>query len=592
MRPVLPCRNFPDARPHRGSVPQDLRRELELAGLDRQFDAAAFHRHGAAQCLYPVDALHQEILEFLAFAGARRRYGDITPRVRSQLEHELALIAELAYEPYFLTVHDIVRHARSLGILCQGRGSAANSAVCFCLGITEVDPARMSLLMERFISRERNEPPDIDVDFEHERREEVMQYIYRRYGRERAGIAATVIHYRSRSTVREVGKALGLSLDAVDRFAKVLDAYAEAGNIPERIHEAGLDPNSLGAVQLVQLSTELLGFPRHLSQHVGGFVISRGPLAELVPIENAAMPERTVIQWDKDDLEALGLLKVDVLALGMLSAIRRALNFINLKIHEIPPEDPAVYEMIQKADTIGVFQIESRAQMSMLPRLRPKSFYDLVIEVAIVRPGPIQGGMVHPYLRRRQGLEPVTYQSEEVRKLYADLVKRKPDDETLRREYADLLSGTTKQRSQAIEEYRKLVASDPSPETRHKFAKLLADERSRLDQALAEARLAAPQTPEMVDVALKNKHTTARLAWEPRLHDPHLPKWLHRIDVPTHIVWGREDKLVPVAYAQAFAKLIPGARVTIIPDCGHLPHVEKADDYARIAAAFCQERRP
>jgi len=318
------------------------------------------------------------------------------------VEHELRLVAELAYEPFFLTVHDVVRFAREQGILCQGRGSAANSVVCYALGITEVDPARMNMLFERFVSRERNEPPDIDVDFEHQRREEVIQYVYGKYGRARAALAATVICYRPRSAVRDAGKALGLPPEEVDRLAKAFAFW-----------DTKIPPGNT----VLEVAAALVGFPRHLSQHVGGFVISRGPLAELVPIENAAMPERTVIQWDKDDLEALGLLKVDVLALGMLSAIRRALDFIDLKIQDVPAEDPAVYAMIQKADTIGVFQIESRAQMSMLPRLKPENYYDLVIEVAIVRPGPIQGGMVHPYLRRRRKQEPVTYPSDAVRKV-------------------------------------------------------------------------------------------------------------------------------------------------------------------------------
>jgi error-prone DNA polymerase len=322
--------------------------------------------------------------------------------VAELVEHELALVCELRYEPFFLTVHDVVRFARERGILCQGRGSAANSVVCYALGITEVDPARMNMLFERFISRERNEPPDIDVDFEHQRREEVIQYVYRKYGRSRAALAATVICYRPKSAVRDVGKALGMPPEEVDRLAKSFAFW---------------DSKVEATTPVLQFAAMLAGFPRHLSQHVGGFVISRSALAELVPIENAAMPERTVIQWDKDDLEALGLLKVDVLALGMLSAIRRALNFIHLKIQDVPPEDPAVYAMIQKADTIGVFQIESRAQMSMLPRLRPATYYDLVIEVAIVRPGPIQGGMVHPYLRRRRGLEPVAYPSPGVRRV-------------------------------------------------------------------------------------------------------------------------------------------------------------------------------
>jgi error-prone DNA polymerase len=341
--------------------------------------------------------------------------------VLEQIEHELRLIEELKYEPYFLTVHDIVAFAREKGILCQGRGSAANSAVCYALGITEVDPARMSMLFERFISKERNEPPDIDVDFEHQRREEVIQYLYAKYGRDRAALAATVITYRPKSAVRDVGKALGLDPAQVDRLAKNLAWWDGRRAMPERIRETGLDPESLPVRQLVELVNVLIGFPRHLSQHTGGFVIARGLLTRLVPVENAAMPERSVIQWDKDDLDALGLLKVDVLALGMLSAIRRALDLVNgyrgtaMRMQDIPPEDPAVYAMISRADTVGVFQIESRAQMSMLPRLKPRCFFDLVIEVAIVRPGPIQGGMVHPYLRRRAGLEPVSYPSAEVK---------------------------------------------------------------------------------------------------------------------------------------------------------------------------------
>ncbi|MCW5620021.1 MAG: error-prone DNA polymerase [Burkholderiales bacterium] len=342
-------------------------------------------------------------------------------KARRTVERELQLITELGYEAYFLTVHDVVRHAREQGILCQGRGSAANSAVCYCLGITEVDPARMEVLFERFVSRERNEPPDIDVDFEHERREEVIQYIYRKYGRSRAAITATVIRYGTRSAVRDMGKALGLDLTQVDRLAKNL-SWGDARRVqPERLRECGFDPDSAVIRRLLYLVGDVVDFPRHLSQHVGGFVISRGPLSRLVPIQNAAMPERSIIQWDKDDIDALRLLKVDVLALGMLTAIRRALELISawrghtFGIADVPVEDPGVYEMIGRADTIGVFQIESRAQQSMLPRMRPQCFYDLVIEVAIVRPGPIQGGMVHPYLRRRQGLEPVTYPSEAVR---------------------------------------------------------------------------------------------------------------------------------------------------------------------------------
>ncbi|HUF73136.1 MAG TPA: error-prone DNA polymerase, partial [Gammaproteobacteria bacterium] len=361
-------------------------------------------------------------LRELTEAGARWRWpGGVIPKVSRQIEHELTLIAELHYEPYFLTVHDIVRFARSEGILCQGRGSAANSAVCFCLGITEVDPARMEMLMERFISKERNEPPDIDVDFEHERREEVIQYIYEKYSRERAALAATVITYRPRSAIRDVGKALGLTLDQVDALAKSLQWWDDAALAGTRFLEIGLDPEGLKARQLFALVETLIGFPRHLSQHVGGFVISAGPLGRLVPIENAAMPDRTVIQWDKGDLDELGFLKIDVLGLGMLSAIRKSLELIEsysgrkLTVADIPAEDPAVYRMIGEADTMGVFQIESRAQMAMLPRLKPRCYYDLVIEVAIIRPGPIQGGMVHPYLRRRNGEETVTYPSEAVR---------------------------------------------------------------------------------------------------------------------------------------------------------------------------------
>ncbi len=357
--------------------------------------------------------------------GAQHRWPQGCPeKVRAQIEHELALIAELNYPTYFLTVWDIVRHARERGILCQGRGSAANSAVCYCLGITEVDPSRMNLLFERFISRERNEPPDIDVDFEHQRREEVIQYVYAKYGRERAALAASVTTYRTRSAVRDVGKALGLGLEQIEALLASVAAWRRSTEIePAHLAEAGFDAHNPLLERLRVLVNTLRGFPRHLSQHVGGFVIAAGRLDELVPIENAAMPERTVIQWEKDDLEALGLLKVDLLALGMLSAIRRAIDLINgfgrpgpgLALANVPPEDPGVYAMIQRADTVGVFQIESRAQMSMLPRLKPRCFYDLVIEVAIVRPGPIQGDMVHPYLRRRQGSEVVDYPSEAVR---------------------------------------------------------------------------------------------------------------------------------------------------------------------------------
>ena len=365
----------------------------------------------------------QEKLEALAWEGAARRWPDgVPPKVRATVEQELALIDQLGYAPYFLTVDDIVRTARGLGILCQGRGSAANSAVCYCLGITSVDPTRIDLLFERFISAERNEPPDIDVDFEHERREEVVQYIYRKYGRERAGLTATVITYRTRSALRDVGKVMGLSKDVIDRLLSQTSSWS--GPVDEaRAKEEGLDPSEHRLALTLALADELRGFPRHLSQHTGGFVVSRGPLCEIVPIQNAAMADRTVIEWNKDDLEALGLVKVDVLGLGMLSCMRRAFELLEAHhgvrhtLASVPQEDPAVYEMIQRADTVGVFQIESRAQMAMLPRLKPATFYDLVIEVAIVRPGPIQGDMVHPYLRRRKGAEPVRYPSDELRQV-------------------------------------------------------------------------------------------------------------------------------------------------------------------------------
>jgi error-prone DNA polymerase len=394
----------------------------------------------AERCDFSLDSLRYEYpdeivppgrtpatyLRELTEEGLRRRFPHgMAEKVRSQVETELALIRELRYEPYFLTVYDVVRFARSQGILCQGRGSAANSAVCYALGITEVDPGRQNLLFERFLSRERNEPPDIDVDFEHQRREEVIQYIYGKYGRDRAALAATLITYQPRSAVRDVGKALGMELAQVDRLARSLAWWDRPDVMRMRLQEAGFDPRSDTIRLLLALLDALIGFPRHLSQHVGGFVISRGPLSRLVPVENAAMAGRSVIQWDKDDLETLGLLKVDVLALGMLSAIQRTLTLVNshrrssLTMQEIlldRQDDPAVFEMIRAADTIGVFQIESRAQMSMLPRLKPRQFYDLVIEIAIVRPGPIQGDMVHPYLKCRQ-MDPadIVYENEEIR---------------------------------------------------------------------------------------------------------------------------------------------------------------------------------
>jgi error-prone DNA polymerase len=360
----------------------------------------------------------QDALAHFTYEGAARRYPQGIPdKERANLEHELQLIAQLQYAPYFLTVYDIVNFARSKNILCQGRGSAANSAVCFCLGVTEVDPERADLLFERFISPERREPPDIDIDFEHERREEVIQYIYGKYGRERAGIAATVISYRGRSAIREVGKAFGLSEDTIGALSSSIWGGGGGSVSKDAVTRTGLDPQSRRMRQILSLAQEINGFPRHLSQHVGGFVITRSRLDEVIPIGNAAMDERTFVEWDKDDLEALGILKIDVLGLGMLSCLRKALDLVDEHYGErytlatIEPEEPAVYRMLSRADSLGVFQVESRAQMTMLPRLAPRNFYDLVIEVAIVRPGPIQGDMVHPYLRRRRGQEPVTYPS-------------------------------------------------------------------------------------------------------------------------------------------------------------------------------------
>ena len=395
----------------------------------------------------PAGCTPMQHLRALVEEGASLRFaGGMNAKVRAQCEHEFSIIADLAYEPYFLTVHDIVRFARTRGILCQGRGAAANSAICFCLGVTAVDPTRVDMLFERFISRERNEPPDIDIDFEHERREEVIQYIYRRYGRERAALTAEVVCFRGRLAVREVGKALGMSLDAVERIANHVghwygvdalvattpdtmdmpDPVNSQATLLERICEAGFDSDNSTIRTLADLAGQLMGFPRHLSQHVGGFVISEDPLCEIVPVRDASMEGRSIIEWDKDDIEAMGMLKVDVLALGMLTAVRKAIDLANqrggsqqLALHTIPPEDPQVYDMLCQADTVGVFQIESRAQMSMLPRLRPRCFYDLVIEVAIVRPGPIQGDMVHPYLRRRRGEESVTFPDERVARVLA-----------------------------------------------------------------------------------------------------------------------------------------------------------------------------
>ncbi|MAO50949.1 MAG: error-prone DNA polymerase [Pusillimonas sp.] len=360
-------------------------------------------------------------LRELTYQGAQQRYPQGIPdNVRQQLEHELGIIQQLEYEAYFLTVHDIVRYALSRNILCQGRGSAANSAVCYCLGITAVNPAHSNALFARFISAERNEPPDIDVDFEHQRREEVIQYIYERYGRHRAALTAVVITYRHRSALRDTGKALGFEPDLINRVCQSCRYWDKTQTLIDKLAEQGLDPNLPRVQAWASLAQKLLGFPRHLSQHPGGFVIANQTLTRLVPVENAAMPNRRIVQWDKDDLDAMGLLKIDVLALGMLSALQQALKMLSRKyqypfpLHSIPQEDNATYDMISQADTIGVFQIESRAQMSMLPRLRPRTFYDLVIQIAIVRPGPIQGDMVHPYLRRRQGLESVKYPNPKV----------------------------------------------------------------------------------------------------------------------------------------------------------------------------------
>ncbi len=410
---------------------QHLRSRLRLANMyppQTLAETVALAR----QCHFSLDQLRYEYPDELVpsghtpsshlreqtWIGAHRRFpAGIPPAVQQQIEHELQLIGEMAYEPYFLTVYDIVCFARSRHILCQGRGSAANSAVCYCLGITEVDPARGNLLFERFISKERNEPPDIDVDFEHQRREEVIQYIYEKYGRHRAALTGVVITCRPRSALREAGKALGVDAQIIDRLAKSHRWWDSKSELHERFSECGIDPESPLAQHWLQIAAELIGFPRHLSQHPGGFVIARDKLSRLVPIEKASMADRSVVQWDKDDLDALGLLKIDILALGMLSALQRALALVSqqrsevFELSDIPAEDPATYDMISRADTVGVFQIESRAQMSMLPRLKPRTFYDLVIEVAIIRPGPIQGGMIHPYLRRRQGLEPVSYPS-------------------------------------------------------------------------------------------------------------------------------------------------------------------------------------
>jgi error-prone DNA polymerase len=421
------------------AYPQAIARTIEIAQRAAAFSLDELRYEYPNEVCPPGRTPMQHLID-LTWQGAAQRFPESIPdRVRTQVLNEFALIEELQFAPYFLTVHDLVTFARSQGILCQGRGAAANSAVCYCLGVTAVNPARIDLLFERFVSRERNEPPDIDIDFEHERREEVIQYIYKKYGRHRAALTAEVISYRGRSAVRDVGKALGLSLDCVDRLAKNLDGWGVKPSL-ERLRECGVNPHDPTIRRLLWLTNEILGFPRHLSQHVGGFVITRGRVDEIVPVENAAMPDRTVIEWDKDDIDAMGVLKVDVLGLGMLTCISKCFTLIDqaacgiacdrrgedavcalrrkrLELHTIPSEDPVVYDMICHADTIGVFQIESRAQMSMLPRLKPRCFYDLVIEVAIVRPGPIQGNMVHPYLRRRNDEEKIEYPNDAVKRV-------------------------------------------------------------------------------------------------------------------------------------------------------------------------------
>jgi error-prone DNA polymerase len=418
-------RLFPNGERHLRSLaelrelyPAALLQESGLIAERCRFSLAQLHYEYPAE-LVPVGCSAREHLRALTETGAARRWPQGVPdEIRKTLERELALIAQLRYEHFFLTVEDVVRFARDNDILCQGRGSAANSVVCYALGISEVNPQQVNLLFERFISRERNEPPDIDVDFEHERREEVMQYIYKKYGRERAALAATVICYRSRSAIRDVARALGGTDQDIQRLTRLQMWWDRPGEIAERSVASELQLAPARLPLLMRLVRELVGFPRHLSQHVGGFVISGEPLSELVPIENAAMADRTVIQWDKDDLESLGLLKVDVLALGMLTALHRCFDLVaqysgrRLTLANIPQEDPATYDMICRAETVGVFQIESRAQMSMLPRLQPRNFYDLVIEVAIVRPGPIQGDMVHPYLRHRENPAAVHYENE------------------------------------------------------------------------------------------------------------------------------------------------------------------------------------
>lgn len=413
---------------------QRLRSEAEMLRLFRGYEDAVHRASDLADTLrFSLDELRYEYpseitgtetaagrLERLTREGLHWRYPKGIPeKARAQADHELALIRKLAYEPYFLTVHDIVKFAREQGILCQGRGSAANSVVCYALGVTSVSPEIGTMVFERFVSEARNEPPDIDVDFEHERREEVIQHIYARYGRHRAGLCATVIHYRGKRAVREVGRAMGLTEDTLSAMASQIWGFGGPKAVTDqRLIEIGLDPSDKRLRQTLALIDEIQGFPRHLSQHVGGFIITDGRLDELVPIENATMEDRTVICWDKDDIDTLGILKVDILALGMLSCLRKGFDLLEkhrfgrYTLATLPPEDPATYDMLCRADSLGVFQVESRAQMNFLPRMRPRKFYDLVIQVAIIRPGPIQGDMVHPYLRRRNGLETVTFPSD------------------------------------------------------------------------------------------------------------------------------------------------------------------------------------
>ncbi|HEY8970902.1 MAG TPA: error-prone DNA polymerase, partial [Puia sp.] len=410
----------------------------EMQRLFRQYPGAIRRTQDIAEaCQFSLDSLQyvypeeitregrtpMEELTFLAWEGAKQMFGDAIPeKIQTNIRYELDFIQQMNYPAYFLTVYDVVRYARQQGILCQGRGSAANSTICYCLGITSVDPTKFDLLFERFLSAARNEPPDIDVDFEHERREEVIQYIYEKYGRDRAGIVATVTQVHAKGAIRDVGKAMGLSVDAVDRLSKSIYEFDEMLD-PELVKAQGLNASPTHLEKVLELTSQYIGFPRQLGQHTGGFVITRGQLSDLCPILNARMEDRTNIEWNKDDIDVLGFLKIDVLALGMLSAVRRAFDLakqhygLDLTLANIPQDDPAVYEMCSRADTIGVFQIESRAQQSMLPRLRPKEFYDLVIEVAIVRPGPIQGDMVHPYLRRRNNLEPVVFPSKELEEI-------------------------------------------------------------------------------------------------------------------------------------------------------------------------------